>query len=172
MGPTLPTYYGGFDNTFRYKNIDLGIFFQFSGGNYVYNGTKAGLRDQRFWNNHTDVLDRWTPENTDGSIPRIVLGDNLSNGSGFPISENVEKADFIRLRNLSLGYTFNKELLSKIKIQNLRVYAQVQNAFIITKYEGFDPEVSTNGNSTTGIGIDRNSVGQARTFTFGLSLGL
>jgi TonB-linked SusC/RagA family outer membrane protein len=172
VGPTLPTYFGGFDNTFKYKNIDLGIFFQFSGGNYVYNGTKAGLRDQRFWNNHTDVLDRWTPENPTGSIPRIVFGDNVSNGSAFPIYENVEKGDFIRARNIMLGYTFNKALLDKIHVQKLRVYAQVQNAFLITKYEGFDPEVSTNGNSTTGIGVDRNSVGQARTFTFGLSLGL
>jgi hypothetical protein len=172
MGPTLPTYFGGFDNTFKYKNFDFGLFLQFSGGNYVYNGTKAGLRDQRFWNNHTDVLDRWTPENQSGSIPRIVLGDNVSNGSSFPISENVEKADFIRGRNIMLGYNFNKDLLSKLKIQNLRIYAQVQNAFIITKYEGFDPEVSTNGNSTTGIGVDRNSVGQARIYTFGLNLGL
>src|SRR6478736_728614 len=49
----LPKWYGGFDNTFRYKGIDLGLFFQFSGGNYIYNGTKAGLRDQRFWNSHT-----------------------------------------------------------------------------------------------------------------------
>lgn len=171
-GPTLPTYYGGFDNTFRYKNLELGVFLQFSGGNYVYNGTKAGLRDQRFWNNHTDVLDRWTPEHTDGSIPRIVLGDNVSNGSSFPISENVENGNFIRGRNIILAYNFNKDLLSKIKIQNLKIYAQVQNAFLITKYDGFDPEVSTNGNSTTAIGIDRNSVGQARTYTVGLNIGL
>lgn len=171
-GPTLPTYYGGFDNTFRYKNFDLGVFFQYSGGNYIYNGTKAGLRDQRFWNNHTDVLDRWTPENQDGTIPRIVFGDNISNGSSFPISENVEKGNFIRLRNVVLGYNFNSDLLSKAHIKSLKIYAQVQNAFLISKYSGYDPEVSTNGNSTTGIGVDRNSVGQARTFTFGLNLGL
>lgn len=171
-GPTLPKFYGGFDNTFNYKNFDLGIFFQYSGGNYIYNGTKAGLRDQRFWNNHTDVMDRWTPENTSGSIPRIVFGDNISNGSAFPISENVEKGDFVRLRNVILGYNFKSDLLSKVRIRTLRVYAQVQNAFLLTKYSGYDPEVSTNGNSTTGIGIDRNSVGQARTITFGLNLGL
>jgi len=172
IGPTLPTFYGGFDNSFTYKNFDLGVFFQFSGGNYIYNGTKAGLRDQRFWNNHTDVLDRWTPENTSGSIPRIVFGDNQSNGSAFPISENVEKGDFTRLRNVLLGYSFNQDILSRIKIQSLRVYAQVQNAFLITKYSGYDPEISTNGNSTTGAGVDRNSVGQARTVTFGLNIGL
>jgi len=172
IGPTLPTYYGGFDNTLRYKNFDLNIFFQFSGGNYVYNGSKAGLRDMRFWNNEKEVLNRWTPENQSGTIPRIVLGDNVSNGSAFPISENVEKANFIRARNISLAYNFNRSLLDKLKVQNLRVYAQVQNAFIITPYTGFDPEVSTNGNSTTGIGVDRNTVGQARTFTVGLNLGL
>lgn len=172
LGPTLPTFYGGFDNTFRYKNFDLGIFLQYSGGNYIYNGTRAGLLDQRFWNNSTEVLDRWTPENPNGSIPRVVFGDNISNGSAFPISENVEKADFVRVRNIMLGYNFNKELLAKIHVKNLKVYAQVQNAFLITNYSGFDPEVSTNGNSTTAIGVDRNSVGQARTFTFGINLGL
>jgi hypothetical protein len=170
-GPTLPTYYGGFDNTFKYKNFDLGIFFQYSGGNYIYNGTKAGLRDMRFWNNHTDVLNRWTPENTSGTIPRVVYTDNVSNGSSFPISENVEKGDFIRLRSVSLGYTVGGGLLEKLKMSNLRVYAQVQNAFMISNYEGIDPEISTNGNSNVAPGIDRNSVGQARTYTFGLNIG-
>jgi TonB-dependent starch-binding outer membrane protein SusC len=170
-GPTLPTWYGGFDNNFRYKNFDLGLFFQFSGGNYIYNGTQAGLRDQRFWNSHTDALDRWTPENPNGKFPRVVYGDNVSNGSALVMSENIEKGDFMRLRNASLGYTFNKSLLDKLKVTNARIYAQVQNALLITNYTGIDPEISSNGNSNTGAGVDRNSVGQARTFTLGLNLG-
>jgi TonB-dependent starch-binding outer membrane protein SusC len=169
-GPTLPTWYGGFDNTFKYKNFDFGVFLQFSGGNYIYNGTKAGLRDMRFWNNHTDVLDRWTPENTSGTIPRVVYTDNVSNGSSFPISENVEKGDFMRVRNISLGYNLDTQLLEKLKINQARVYGQVQNAFLFTGYQGIDPEISTNGNSNVAPGVDRNSVGQARTFTLGLSL--
>jgi TonB-linked SusC/RagA family outer membrane protein len=169
-GPVLPTWYGGFDNTFRYKSFDLGIFFQYSGGNYIYNGTKAGLRDQRFWNNHTDVLDHWTPEHTNGKIPRVVYGDNVSNGSALVISENVEKGDFVRLRNVTLGYTVNKSFLEKLKISNARIYAQVQNAFLITGYKGIDPEISTNGNSPTGAGVDRNSLGQARTYTVGVNV--
>jgi hypothetical protein len=172
FGPTLPTWYGGFDNTFKYKNIDLGIFIQFSGGNYLYNGTQAGLRDMRFWNNHTDVLDRWTPEHTNGTIPRVVYTDNVSNGSSFPISENVSKGDFARLRNVSLGYTFSNSLLQKIKISNARLYVQCQNAALLTKYTGIDPEISTNGNTNLAPGIDRNSVGQQRTFSVGLNLGL
>jgi TonB-linked SusC/RagA family outer membrane protein len=169
-GPSLPTWYGGFDNTFNYKNFDLGLFFQFSGGNYVYNGTKAGLRDQRFWNSTTEMLERWTPENQNGKIPRIVYGDNVTNGSALVISENLEKGDFARLRNISLGYTFPKTLADKLKMGSARVYAQIQNAFILTKYTGIDPENSANGNATTGASVDRNSVGQARTYTAGISL--
>lgn len=167
---SLPTYYGGLDNTFTYKNFDLGVFFQFSGGNYIYNGTKAGLRDMRFWNNHKDVLDRWTPENTNGKLPRYVYGDNVSNGSALVISENVEKGDFVRLRMVSLGYSLDKNLLDKLKISGLRVYAQMQNPLTFTKYTGFDPEIATNGNSNTGSSVDRNSVGQAKTVTLGLNV--
>jgi TonB-linked SusC/RagA family outer membrane protein len=170
MGPTLPTWYGGFDNTFRYKQFDLGVFVQFQGGNYIYNGTKAGLRDMRFWNNHRDVLDRWTPDNTDGSIPRVVYTDNISNGSAFPISENVEKGNFLRVRNLALGYTLAPEVAKRLKIANARVYAQAQNLFLVTNYSGSDPEISTNGNTASASGVDRNSIGQAKTFTFGLNI--
>jgi TonB-linked SusC/RagA family outer membrane protein len=168
---TLPTYYGGFDNTFKYKNFDLGVFFQFSGGNYIYNGTKAGLHDQRFWNNSTDILDSWTPENPNAEWPRVVYGDNVSNGSALVMSSNVEKGDFLRLRNLSLGYTLPSSILNKVKMTNARVYVQGQNLLTITKYTGFDPEIAANGNSNTGSSVDRNSVGQAKTFTVGVTLG-
>jgi TonB-dependent starch-binding outer membrane protein SusC len=168
---SLPTYYGGFDNNFSYKNFDLGLFLQFSGGNYIYNGTKAGLHDQRFWNNAADMTDHWTPENPNAKWPRPVYGDNVSNGSALAISENVEKGDFVRLRNVSLGYSIPKSLLEKVKISSARVYVQGQNIFTITDYTGFDPEISVNGNSNTGSSVDRNSVGMAKTFTAGINIG-
>ncbi|WP_460581700.1 SusC/RagA family TonB-linked outer membrane protein [Hymenobacter luteus] len=170
-GPTLPKWYGGFDNTFRYKNFDLGVFIQFSGGNYIYNGTKAGLHDMRFWNNDVDIKDRWTPENPNGEWPRVVYGDNVSNGSALILSTNVEKGDFARLRNVSLGYSLNQGLASRIGLSTARLYVQVQNAALLTKYKGIDPEISTNGSSNTGAGVDRNSVGQARTYTVGFNIG-
>jgi len=171
-GPTLPTWYGGLDNTFRFKNFDLGIFIQYSGGNYIYNGTKSGLHDQRFWNNQTDILGRWTSptETPSAKFPRVVYGDNVSNGSTIVMSQNVEKGDFARLRNVSLGYTFASELLTHAKLSNARVYVQVQNAALVTRYSGIDPEVSTNGANNTAPGVDRNSVGQARTYTAGLNV--
>ncbi|GAB4494060.1 MAG: TonB-dependent receptor [Saprospiraceae bacterium] len=170
-GPTLPKWYGGWDNTFTFGPVDLNVQMNFAGGNYIYNGSKAGLRDQRFWNNHVDVLDRWTEQNTDGSIPRVVFGDNVSNGSAIPISENVEKGDFLRIRNITLGYRLPSNLLSRANISSLRVYATVNNAFLFTGYTGTDPEVSTNGNSNQAPGVDRNSVPMSRTFSAGINLG-
>ena len=170
-GPTLPTWYGGFDNNFRYKGFDLGVFIQYSGGNYIYNGTKSGLHDQRFWNNEVDIMERWTESNRDAKWPRVVYGDNVSNGSALVMSSNVEKGDFARVRQVSLGYNFGQTLLSRVNVASARLYVQVQNAFLLTKYSGIDPEISTNGANNTGAGVDRNSVGQARTYTVGFNIG-
>lgn len=170
-GPVLPTWYGGLDNTFRYSNFDLGVFIQFSGGNYIYNGTKAGLHDQRFWNNASDIKNHWTADNTNALYPRVVYGDNVSNGSALVMSSNVERGDFARLRNVQLGYTIAPTVLSRFSVASARIYVQVQNAALVTKYSGIDPEISTNGASNTGAGVDRNSVGQARTYTAGLNIG-
>ncbi len=170
IGNAIAKYYGGLDNTFRYGNLDLSVFLQYSGGNYIFNGTKAGLRDQRPWNNHTDVLNHWKQPGDVTNIPKPVLNDNVSNGSANPISENAEKGDFIRGRNIMLAYTLRNNLLRKANIASLRVYGQVQNAFVITNYTGADPEISTNRDTNIAPGVDRNSTPQARTFTLGLGL--
>jgi len=170
-GNTLPTWYGGFNNNFKYKSFDATINFTYSGGNYIYNGSKAGLRDQRVWNNSVDVLDSWSPTNTGSDIPRPIYSDNVSNGSSFAIDSNIEKGDFLRLQTATLGYTLPTTIFGNSGISNLRVYTSVNNAFIITKYTGVDPEISTNGNANLGSGIERNSIPNGRTFVFGISLG-
>jgi len=170
-GPAIPKWYGGWDNTFYYGPLDLNIQMNYAGGNFLYNGSKAGLRDMRFWNNHTDVLNRWTESNTGGTIPRVVLGDNVSNGSALAISENVEKGDFLRIRNITIGYKLPTSLLNRAGISSLRIYGNVNNAFLFTGYSGTDPEVSTNGNTNATPGVDRNTVPMAQTFTFGINLG-
>jgi hypothetical protein len=87
------------------------------------------------------------------------------------MSSNVEKGDFARLRNVQLGYTLSQTQLSALKVASVRVYVQVQNAALVTKYTGIDPEISSNGASNGAAGVDRNSVGQARTYTAGLNIG-
>jgi len=129
------------------------------------------LRDQRVWNNSVDVLDSWSPTNTGSDIPRPIYSDNVSNGSSFAIDSNIEKGDFLRLQTATLGYTLPTTIFGNSGISNLRVYTSVNNAFIITKYTGVDPEISTNGNANLGSGIERNSIPNGRTFVFGISLG-
>ena len=172
-GNTLPTWYGGWANNFEYKRFDLSVFFQFSGGNKIYNGTKATVSDMRYWNNSKKVLNEyWTPEHTNATYPIPVYGDNISNGSAYAISDLVEKGDYLRLKNISLGYTFDtKKWARSIGISKLRLYAQVQNLFVITSYSGMDPEVLTNTTNTTlAPGTDKNTLPQARTYTFGVNL--
>ncbi len=171
VGPALPKWSGGWDNTIRYQNFDLNMLFFFSGGNYVYNGTKAGLRDMRSWNNSKEALTRWTKAGDVTNIPRIVFGDNISNGSGVVMTENIEKGDFLKLRTITLGYSIPKTVVDRVRINSFRIYAQVLNAFTLTKYTGYDPEISANGNGNGNPSVDRNSVPQARSFNIGVNVG-
>ncbi|MDF2192496.1 TonB-dependent receptor [Paraflavitalea sp. CAU 1676] len=168
---STPKFYGGFDNTFSYKKFDLNVLLTYQGGFYVYNGTQATIRDQRFWNSEKAVLNRWQKPGDVTEIPRLVFGDNVSNGSANPISDNVQKGDFVKLRNVALGYTFDQKALSKVGLSTARMYVSGQNLAVLTAYNGPDPEVSTNGNGNGNQGVDRNSVGNAITFTVGLTLG-
>ena len=172
MGPALPKFFGGLNNTFSYKGFDLNVNVYFSGGNYVYNGTRAGLLDQRVWNNSVEAMTRWQKAGDVTAIPRVVFGDNVSNGSSMPISDNLEKGDFIKFRNIALGYSLPKKMLESMGLTSFRFYLSAQNAFTITSYSGFDPEISSNGNANGSPSVDRNSAPMARTFSFGLNLGL
>ncbi len=179
IGPAIPKYFGGFDNTFRWKGFDLNILIYFSGGNYVYNGSKAGLHDNRNWNNAKDALTRWTKPGDVTQWPRVVFGDNVSNGSALVISSNVEKGDFIKGRNITFGYTVPASIVAKANLSSIRFYMSVLNAFTITDYSGFDPEIQSNGESagvgsqvTNGApGVDRNAAPLARTINVGINIG-
>ncbi len=168
---TNPKYVGGFDNTFRYKNFDLNVLMTYQYGFYVYNGTRASALDQRFWNSAAIVLNRWQKPGDITDIPKLIYTDNTSNGSANPISDNVQKGDFIKLRSIAIGYQLPASLLSKAGISSARVYVSGQNLAIITKYEGPDPEVSSNGNGNLNQGVDRNTVANGRQITLGLNIG-
>ena len=170
LGHSLPTWFGGWDNTFTWKDFDLNIFFRFSGGNKVANVTRRDMLDQGFINNNVEILGRWqSPENPgDGSVPRLYYGkSSFINLTADGSSRWVENGDFLKLQNLMLGYNLPKNICSKLYIEKLRVYIQGQNLFCITKYSGLDPE-----NYSTSIpGIDWNGNPQQRTFMVGLNIG-
>jgi len=165
-----PKFFGGFINSFRYKSFDLALNFTYQLGYYVYFGTGASIMDQRFWNNSTDMLRRWTAPGQDTDVPRVVAGDNVSNGSATPLDIHVYKGDFLKLRDVTFGYALPLAVLQKINISRTRIYVSAQNAFIFTGYPGTDPEASSNGGSNSSQGVERNSVGNGRTFTVGLNL--
>ncbi len=173
LGNTMPKWFGGFNNSFRYKNFDLNIFLSFSGGNYIYNQTRQNiLLNQQFGNGGTDLLNRWTTPGQVTDIPRLAYGygANIYQTSN-ATSQFIEKADFLRAQNIGLGYTFPKELLSHIQVNSLRIFAQVQNAFVITGYKGADPELASSVTTNTEPNMDIATNLVPRTFTFGLNVG-
>jgi TonB-linked SusC/RagA family outer membrane protein len=142
LGKSIPNGYGTFTNNFGYKNFDLGIELQFNYGNQIMNLTKHSGQDRTGQaNSYATVLDAWTPEHQNTNIaetrPAYVRYQTEI------YSTKVESGNFIRGRAVTLGYTFPTSVLSKIKLTRLRLYAQAQNLFVITKYTGYDPEVST-----------------------------
>lgn len=164
----LPKYYGGLDNNFTYKNIDFGFSLVYTGGYHIYNATRASLMSNYFVNNSTEILDRWTTPGQITDVPKLYLTESTATQSS---TRFLEKGDFLRMRTISLGYTFKD--LSKYGISNLRVYGQVYNAFVITGYKGQDPEVNyTRNNTNIGISVDNRSVPQPRTYTLGLNISL
>jgi TonB-linked SusC/RagA family outer membrane protein len=176
-GNATPKEVGGLSNSFRYKSFDLSVLLTYQLGFYVYYGTASTLTDQRFWNNSTDILDHWTTPGQVAKYPKVVFGDNVSNGTSYPTDFNVYRGDFLKVKSVNFGYTLPKDLLKRVGISSIRVYVSGQNLFIFTKYPGPDPEVSSNGttnnsttNSNSSPGVDRNTAANGRTFTAGFSI--
>lgn len=145
-GKGIPTAYGTFSNTVRFKGFDLTADLQFSYGNDILNLTHHSALDRTGQaNSYGEVLTGWTPANQNTFIaearPSYVYYDSKID------SYKVEDGSFLRGRNLILGYTFPTTLVQKLKLSRLRVYASAQNFFVLTKYSGYDPEVSTYGDA-------------------------
>ena len=159
LGNSFPKLTYGLNLACDYKGFDLSLFFQGVTGNKIYNALR-----ERLEGNGTecslskDMSDVWTAENPTGTIANPKgNSDNMANSSRF-----IENGSYLRLKNLQLGYNFNKNLVQKIGLNKLRVYAQMSNVFTITKYNGYDPEV--------GSGVDYGNYPQARTLLFGMNL--
>lgn len=168
LGSALPKWFGGFDNNFKYGNFDLNVFFRFSGGNKIMNRTRVDLLTQNFENNGTEILGRWqSPTNPgDGQTPRLWTGrGTIVNGGDNASTRFVEDGDFLRLSNVTLGYNLPNNLVNRVNLQRLRVFAQLQNAFTITGYKGLDPEVFTS------TGVDFNGNPQQRVVSVGVNVG-
>ena len=165
LGNTLPTYFGSVNTEFKYKSFDLSVMARFSGGNSIYNVTRRELLNQDFYNNGSEILGRWQSASNpgDGWTPRLYGGrGNFINLNGQASSRFVEKGDFVKIDNITLGYSLDPDMLSGIHLSKLRIYGVIQNAIMFTNYSGIDPEMEN-------LGMDYNSVPRQRTISFGIN---
>jgi TonB-dependent starch-binding outer membrane protein SusC len=170
QGPSLPTVFGGFNNTLTYKNFDLNINLTFVGGNKLYNGTRATNSDQRYFNNGEFIKNRWTTPGQVTDIQKLYYGDNVSAGFSFSSTSKVESGAYVKLKNISFGYSIPLEkTFLRDKVERAHIYVQGSNLYTLTKYRGSDPEVSINGNSINS-GKDQNVPPNAQTITIGLNI--
>ncbi|MGS2741446.1 SusC/RagA family TonB-linked outer membrane protein [Sinomicrobium sp. M5D2P17] len=160
--------FGALYNTFRYKNFDLTLDLQFMYGNDILNLSKHSGEDRTGQaNSYATVLNGWTPDNQN-----TMIAENRPANSTYTStvdSRMVEDGSFIRGRNLIVGYNFPSDVLDKFKLGRLRVYASLQNFFLITDYSGYDPEVTTYGDSFA-QGITFFDYPKPRTYTVGLNV--
>ena len=201
LGSPLPKFTFGWNNTFRYKNFDLNIFINGSYGNKVMNytllaGGSGGIGTMRSpWvnqnvtatANHAQLVPidadkayegtNWYDDisnvrvaNSGTKTPRPTLSD--PNDNDRISSRFVEDGSYIRIKNIALGYTFPKKWISKAKIENLRLYANIQNLYTFTKYTGYDPEVGASTQDSSGLtyGLDNGRYPTPTTYSFGLNI--
>lgn len=164
MGSYNPTYTFSLSGSMDWKGFDFGFQLQGVAGNKIFNGSKAMTypADQG-WNISKDLLDSYT-YNPNSNIPRLAMDDKNSNYSR--VSDfYLEKGNYLRLKNLTVGYTLPKSVLTKVGCPDsrIRVYASCENLFTLTKYSGMDPEVGNNG-------LDGGRYPVSRVFTFGLNV--
>ena len=167
IGNANPKFFGGFNNTFTWKNIDLNVFLQGSYGNDILNVARFDLFGLNgLSNNSAEVLNRWTPTNPSNTIPRAnALGTNRTVSSFL-----VEDGSYLRLKNISLGYKFSPEILKRAGIGSARVYLAAQNLATITNYSGFDPDVNRLGSGSGSTqGVDYGVYPSSKTFLLGLN---
>ena len=163
LGDPTPDWIFSMSNSFAWRGFDLEIFFQGVAGNQIYNSNRASLEAMSVAQNQmTSVLDRWTGPGTSNTMPRAVFGDpNQNNRTS---DRFIEDGSYLRLKNVTLGYTLPERLTKKALMSNVRVYVSGQNLFTLTRYSGLDPEIS----STTGN--DDNLYPVSRSVMFGLSI--
>ncbi|NDV83985.1 TonB-dependent receptor [Bacteroides sp. 51] len=167
IGDPNPDFTFGMTNNFSYKGIGLSVLLTGSVGNDIYNASRIeteGMYSSR--NQSTEVLKRWRQPGDVTDMPRAVIGtQNVKSSSRW-----VEDGSFLRVKNVTLSYEFDRRLLSKIQLNRLQVYASANNLLTWTKYKGFDPEVNQYGGAATTQGIDWGTYPQVRSFVFGLNV--
>ncbi|GAB6394667.1 MAG: SusC/RagA family TonB-linked outer membrane protein [Bacteroidales bacterium] len=164
LGDAQPDFTYGFASRLDYKDFDLSISFQGSYGNELYNAFRNTLETpSRSYNGAKALANRWKPTNTNTDVPRAVPVPYTTIDSRY-----IEDASYLRLKDLTLGYSLN--FIKNKSFPRIRIFASAQNLFVLTKYTGYDPEGSRNGLTDLAIGVDDGVYPRAKSFLTGVSV--
>ncbi len=170
IGSPHPDFTFGFTNNFRYKGLDLSLSLQGSYGNDLLNLTRrSGTTNSTLYQNQlSEAIDFWTPENVDASLPRPIAS---SSNPNINMSDRyLEDGSYLRIQNLTLGYSLPTKVISRLSLSRLRVYGTVQNLYTFTNYKGYDPEVGSVNQNPFLNGIDNGRYPSARSVSLGINL--
>lgn len=182
IGNATPKFVGGWNNQFAYKGIDLSVFVNFVYGNDIYNANNIEWTDGTFPNLNVlaKMKNRWRNIDETGNLvtdPTALAALNTNAQIWSPVnsqryfvkSTDIEDGSFLRVNNITLGYTLPTVLIAKLKIQSLRVYGTVNNLKVFTNYSGYDPEVATRNSDPLTPGVDFAAYPRSRVFVFGVN---
>jgi TonB-linked SusC/RagA family outer membrane protein len=170
IGSPHPKFTYGFTNNFKYKNFDLSLFIQGSYGNDIMNLTRrAGTTNASLYENQlVEASNYWTPTNTNTNIPRPI--DNTANNNLLISDRYIEDGSYLRIQNLTFGYSLPQDLITKLKMYRLRLYGSAQNLYTFTDYSGYDPEIGSFNQNPLLAGIDNGRYPSPRMYSLGLNV--
>ena len=166
IGTAMPSMYGGFGTSLRYRDFDLSVSFDYAIGGKAYDGAYAGLMgsptsDNKGGNFHVDLANAWTPDNKNTDIPRFQYGDQYNS---YTCDRFITDASYLSLSNIVIGYSLPEKLLQKAFIKGLRVYFNGDNLWLWSKRQGLDPRQSISG------GTGNSYYSPIRTLSGGITL--
>jgi len=166
IGNANPDFFGGFNNTFDYKNFSLKFFIQFQYGNDIINGMRYNLESMIGTENQAiTTLQRWRKQGDITNMPRALRQDDRNTAGS---SRWIEDGSYARLKFLTLNYRFANTLVKKIRLKGLDAFVTANNIFTRSDYTGADPEIAI-GSNPAFIGIDRRLTPQTRGYTLGIN---
>jgi TonB-dependent starch-binding outer membrane protein SusC len=176
LSNTQPDFIFGINNSFTlFKNLEINLFFQGVSGGKIFNDQleKSLTQSQSRDFNGVDIKNHWTPQNEKTDIPALNNVVGIYNSSQW-----LEDGSYIRLKNISAGYSLPKQILNKLKLSGLQIYISAQNMLTLTRYKGYDPEASSARTSSGGASsqtdvdqnIDSGAYPNPKTYTFGFKL--
>ncbi|MBN1158780.1 MAG: TonB-dependent receptor [Bacteroidales bacterium] len=171
LGSPHPDFQVGLNISLTYKSFDYTAFIFWNQGGDLFNLTRKNIDfNSGFYNRSRRMLeDSWTPDNTDALLPKLDINDTQSASN--VTDYFVEDASYIRLRQMTLGYTLPSNLMQKLRLTKLRVYLQAQNLFTFTRFSGMDPGLVISGSNNLGLGIYSGQSPIPKQILFGINLG-